>query len=376
MKRILLFCLLAFNLASCAPRVLRKTIEITKELPPLEDSTEVTVYEMGDNAPEHSEIIGAIALSQKSDWNTALEAAKKEARAVGGNGLEIQSFIYPTKELSIQSFTAAILNIDDSIAPIEHNPYDKADFNDHIVTKENDTIPCKVIYDQNKHNGFIMLIYDYDNFGYAKLLRIDKNDLLSYHVDDPEALAERQRKYSGAIIHKKVFTVQLTADCGISSNGGDGGYLLGGKIRFQSNHKFTLGFNYDYYNIPGNHFIAGSVGFSGVALSRPRHRTPLEQILDCGCDEEREVMAKKRYFVDFFVGYYIDNRYTYPENGLGIGIGIALAYDHMITDHFGIGIELSGYPVIERHRYNIFERYHYSVDYVNLNLKGGIHYYF
>ncbi len=69
MKRFLLFGLLAFSLASCAPRVMNKTIikEITKKLPPLEDTTEVTVYELGDNAPEHSEIIGAIALSQKSD---------------------------------------------------------------------------------------------------------------------------------------------------------------------------------------------------------------------------------------------------------------------------------------------------------------------
>jgi hypothetical protein len=370
MKRFLLFGLLAFSLASCAPRVMNKTIikEITKKLPPLEDTTEVTVYELGDNAPEHSEIIGAIALSQKSDWKTALEIAKKEARAVGGNGLEIQSFIYPTKELSIQRLTAAILNINDSIAPIERSPFDKTDFNDLIVTKENDTIPCKIIYDQNKRNGFIILVYDYNNFGYVKSLRIDKNDLLSYHVEDPEALAERQKRINRGVIHKKVFTVQMVADCGLPSNGGDGGYLLGGKIRFQSNYKFTLGVNYDYFTIPGNHFIAGSVGLSGVSLSRPQ-RTRLEQILDCGCDEEREIMAKNRYFVDFFVGYYIDNRYTYPKKGLGIGI--ALAYDRMITDHFGIGIDLSVYPIINMSKFGYL-----SADYTTLNLKTGIRYYF
>ena len=368
MKRILLFCLLAFSLASCAPRVLRKTIEITKELPPLEDTTKVTVYEMGDNAPEHSEIIGAIALSQKSDWKTALEIAKKEARAVGGNGLEIQSFIYPTKELSIQSFTAAILNIDDSIAPTEHSSFDKTYFNDYIVTKENDTIPCKIIYDQNKRDGFIMLIYDYNHFGYAKSLRIDKNDLLSYHVEDPEALAERQKRISRGVIHKKVFTVQMAADCGLPSNGGDGGFLLGGKIRFQSNHKFTLGVNYDYITKTGSHFIAGSIGLSGVSLSRLRQRTQLEQILDCGCDEEREILVKNRFFADLIIGYYIDYRYITPSKG--IGVGCALGYDYMITDHLGIGIEFSGYPIIQMSRYGYL-----SVDYVNLNLKAGLRYY-
>ena len=80
-------------------------------------------------------------------------------------------------------------------------------------------------------------------------------------------------------------------------------------------------------------------------------------------------MAKNRYFVDFFVGYYIDNRYTYPKKGLGIGI--ALAYDRMITDHFGIGIDLSVYPIINMSKFGYL-----SADYTTLNLKTGIRYYF
>lgn len=338
--------------------------EITKPLPPLDDSAEVTVYDSGDIVPEHSEIIGGVAVSHNGTWEATLENAKKEARAAGGNGLEIQMHIYPAKHLPYQGLTAAILNINDSIVPSEPEPFDKVDFNDYIVTKDNDTVPCLIVFE---NQGLIGLVYGYNKLGYSKSMRVNKSDILSYHIDDPDGLSERQKKNTRNIIHKKVFTVQFAADLGLSSNGGKTSPLVAGKIRFQSNHKFNLGVNYDYFTRPGSHFIAASFGFSGVPLSGRESRTPLESILDCGCDTEREVLAKNRFFLDFFVGYHINH--TFDETYHGLGIGCALGYDRMISEHFGLGFEINCYPVIERHYHS------YGVDYANFNLKAGLRYY-
>lgn len=358
-----------FLLSSCAPPVMKS---ITGQLPPLEENADVTVYKMGDTVPEHSEVIGGILVRLNSDWNTLLETAKKEARAMGGNGLELQTYFYPSEEPTFHVITAGILNINDSLVLAEPEPFDRVDFNDYFVTKDNDTIPCLIFQDKNKSDGFIDLVFGYNRLGNPKALRINKKDLISYHVDDPNALEDRQKKSTKVFIHQKLFTVQFAVDCGLQNYFDPPiAYLMSGKIRFQSNHKLTFGVNYDYSNKPGetrpgNHFIAGSIGFSGVSFSRPK-RTQLDQILGCGCDQEREPMINNRYYLDFLVGYYIGNQLF---GNSYLGIGCAIGYDRMISNHFGIGIELSGYPITTKTLYG-----GYSTQTVVFNLKTGLRYY-
>ena len=372
-------CLLAFQatvlilgLVSCSSMGQITEIEITKPLPPLDKNVEITVYNIDDTIPEHSEMIGWIAIKLKGDWETALEMAKQNARTAGGNGLEIRSQIYPSEKKSYQSLCASILNINDTIEPTKPYVFDKTEFKDYIITNGNDTIPCLIYHYTNRRNSYIGLVYDHNRFGYSKTFQINKKELLSYHIDNPNALEERQKKSSKTFIHQKLFTVQFAVDCGLQYYFDPPiSYLMSGKIRFQSNHKFTFGVNYDYSNKPrdpkpGNHFIAGSIGFSGVSFSRPK-RTQLDQILGCGCDKEREPMINNRYYLDFLVGYYIGNQLF---GNSYLGIGCAIGYDHMISNHFGIGIELSGYPITTKTDYKA-----YSTHTVVFNLKTGLRYY-
>ena len=84
------FCtifILAFGLCSCSPKVHK---HIIKEMHPVGNDTEVTVYGIGDVVPENAEVIGNVSVldggfTSHCDWETVLETAKQEVRAVSFN---------------------------------------------------------------------------------------------------------------------------------------------------------------------------------------------------------------------------------------------------------------------------------------------------
>ena len=93
MKRLALFALAlaVVCLCSCSPKVHK---HIIKEMHPVSNETEVTVYGIGDVVPENAEVIGNVSVmdggfTTHCDWETVLETAKQEVRAAGGNGIEI-----------------------------------------------------------------------------------------------------------------------------------------------------------------------------------------------------------------------------------------------------------------------------------------------
>ena len=95
--KICTFIILAFGLCSCSPKVHK---HIIKEMRPVGNDAEVTVYGIGDVVPENAEVIGNVTVSDGGftthcDWETVLETAKQEVRAAGGNGIEIVQHSYP-----------------------------------------------------------------------------------------------------------------------------------------------------------------------------------------------------------------------------------------------------------------------------------------
>lgn len=92
MKKALLFlCALAVCFCSCSPKIHK---QITKPLPPLDATSEVTVYDLSQVVPENAEVIGNVSVvdggfTSRCDWEAVIEAAKQEARSAGGNGIEI-----------------------------------------------------------------------------------------------------------------------------------------------------------------------------------------------------------------------------------------------------------------------------------------------
>lgn len=390
MKRILFISILALCVASCSPGVMKN---ITKQLPPLEESAEVTVYEMGDSIPENAEVLGGIAYARKSDWETVLETAKKTARAAGGNGLEIQMHIFPSQEHPIHGISAFILNVDDNIKPAKPVSFDRVDFHDYIVKKEGDTIPCSIIYESDNDIAFN---YGYNNQGYRKTISMPKSDLLSYHITDPEALAEQQKR------NAKSFDIQFAVDGGYYLHLDNGiqnninyshfskGFIGTCDMRFNIKNGSTLGVHYGYNNGKGwtyynygyghghninnqesTHFIAGSIGFITSYLS---NRQKLNFLLDGGC-EIKPSMIKYRLSMNVLLGYLF-----YREVGEGIlsggtlGIGGKCGYDYMITEHIGLGLGWGFTMGIPFKATNETETR--TIKPMQVDLTAGIHYYF
>ena len=389
MKRILLFSIFAFIFSSCAPALMK---DITKQLPPLEESAEVSVFEMGDTVPENAEVLGGIAFARNSDWETVLETAKKTARAAGGNGLEIQMHIFPSQKQPIHGISAFILNVDNNIKHAKPVSFDRVDFHDYIVKKEGDTIPCSIIYESDNDIAFN---YGYNNQGYRKTISTPKSDLLSYHITDPEALAEQQKRKA------KSFDIQFAVDGGYYLNVENGvqnnynyshfskGFIGTGDVRFNIKNGSTLGLHYSYNNGKGwtyynygyhghnfnnqecTHFIAGSIGLITSYLS---NHQKLNFLLDGGC-EIKPSMIKHRLSMNVLLGYLF-----YREEGEHIlsggtfGIGGNCGYDYMVTEHIGLGIGWGftmGIPFKATNEVETRE-----IKPMQFDLTAGIHYYF
>lgn len=372
MKKILLHCTLAILLSSCASLYMKN---ITKQLPPLEDDAEVTVYELGDTVPEHSEVLGGICFSNNSDWDSMLEIAKKEARAAGGNGLEIQMKYHYT-------ISAFILNINDSIAPTLPAKLEKMDFNDYIVTKGGDTIHGAIV---NEKTDYITLVHGYNRQGYRKTTSSFKSQLLSYHIEDPVTLAKQQRKWTR--LYDCMFAVDMNASQLFKYiNGGEKTIACSSDVRFLLKTATTLGTHYRYYykddrfwnGITQTHFIGGSIGVTIPYVIK------LDYYLDGGFDL-KPTQIKHWVSANFMFGvflYKVEIEKGNPDyycNVLGHswGIGGNLGYDYLLTDHFSIGATVGFIIGNEFYTEVNSDHYHYGVAITPIycDFSAGLRYY-
>lgn len=339
MKKILYLSILAISLTSCSG--IRSNI--TKRLPPLDDSTEVMVFDTRDTVPENAEVLGGLFTTLPSqNWETKLENIKSTVRAAGGNGLEIQMHAYPNKEEKTgHVISAFILNINDSIEPVPPVAFAPMVFHDYVVMLNGDTIPCFIA---DEKDNSILFVHGYNTQGYRKSISLPKSELISYHIEDPEALALTQYNKN-----KKLFTTQIAID---------GGYTAGATFAFAANVRFsrkktvdppeysysTIGLHYDHSSNQ-THFIAGSIGILGYP-SNPDQI--MDFYLDGACNFPK-ISKKRTMYLDFLLGYvnYEDTKWGQwgPQlvNRHAIGIGFNEGFDFMISDHFYWGFQWYGY---------------------------------
>ena len=368
MKRILLFSIFAFIFSSCAPALMK---DITKQLPPLDDSVEVTIYEMGDTVPERSEVLGGLCISstRPADGEAIFEKAKKVARAAGGNALEVQFRVYPNQDgRGGNLISAFILNVDDKVKPTQPKTFKKEDFNDFVVMKDGDTIPGLIVFESE---SYLQVVYGYERRGNRKAISLPKSDIRSYHIEDSTVIERYKQK-------NKLFNMIVSVNGGYSLNVGTGfldgnysshsskGFTGFGDVRFNTNNGATLGLHYGYYNLEGTthfsghnysnsghtedchqqlHFIAGSFGLNTPIISK---RQRLNCLLDGGCEIQPSMIKHWLYYYLLF-GYlsyheeesYLDN--TCILSGGTLGAGGYCGYDYLITEHLSLGI---GYGMI------------------------------
>ena len=369
--------ILSFSLASCAGPVMKN---LSKQLPPLENDAEVVVYDRGDTVPEHSEILGGIAFIRNTDWETLLETAKKEARAAGGNGIEIQLQVngYPRQDRrKAHLLSAFILNVNDSIEPSQPTPFEKNVFQDYVVMKEGDTIPCSIVFESKSHLQFV---HGYERHGNRKAMSLPKTDLVSYHLEDPEALNKKQKE-------RRLCDDQVGVDCGYSfpSN-----FSVSANARFvQDNDYSTIGIHYDYSTTFNSHILAGSFGIIGAKAKRRTANQLLDVYLDGGI-ESPKINPRHRFYFDFLVGLffgeiehsYWNNSYSehiHAKTKSGVGVGLDGGYDYMLSEHLGIGIalyEFFGIPILGtvNGEVEVCNSKYYPLGTIELN--AGLRYYF
>lgn len=394
MKKILFLLALALGFASCSPVVHKK---ISKPMTPQENTVEVAVFEVNEMVPENAEIIGEIVIKDAGfatncGWEAILEKAKTEVRAAGGNGLEILQHVYPNPWTSpCHQIFAHILNISDDIKPTELSEKAKAYFHDYIILNEGDTTQCNIIDETNDYLTFI-----YERQGVARRASLPKDRIISYHIDDPVALAELQYQRN-----KKQFIVRFGLDGGYAfrtAKIADGystdykdylwdlsrGPVLDANVRFNIKNMYSIGVHFDRfmssnsayfyaYDEMGNYhegLVSDNVAINFIAVSAGYFAT---------------FNQKHRLFAEYLLGYmnYIDKgmEFEKPMNIKGgtVGMGVAIDYDYMISEHIGIGARVSyNNGVISKMNINGTEQ-----DLVNakeglqrVNFKAGIRYYF
>ena len=392
MKKILFFIVLALGFASCSPMVQK---QIIKPLAPLDNTTEVSVYDLGEVVPSCAEIIGRgrvqIGFGSRCDWERILETAKTTSRNAGGNGIEIIQHSYPGEIDFCHIIVAEILNIDPNNEPVELSEEAKQNFHDYVVLKEGDTTRCTITDETNSNLSFI-----YEGQGVKRWASLSKDKILAYYIDDPVALADLQYQRN-----KKVFHVRFGFDGGYafrtarlpkdaSSDYKDylrklsRGPVLGANLRIDIDKMYTIGIHYDRfmsnnsalfyaYDEGGNYFegelsddyainfFAASAGYQMISTNE-----------------------KHRFFFDFLLGYmnYHNNNWEmgqqYIMDGASIGMGMAVDYDYMLSKHVAIGAGVSYYSAVLSKVY--INGYEYDLGQSKeglqrLNLKAGIRFY-
>lgn len=391
--------ILAFGLCSCSPKVHK---HIIKEMHPVGNDTEVTVYGIGDVVPENAEVIGNVSVldggfTSHCDWETVLETAKQEARAAGGNGIEIVQHSYPGQNgSSCHQITAYMLNISDDVEPVAPSESAQEEFHDYVVMKDGDTIPCRVT---DKTNNTITFLYERN--GIRRLSSLPMTDVPHYYIDDPVELANRK-----AESQKKDYNVQIALNGGYAfrtakfSNDISGDYKdylkklmqgpdYGASIRFNIKNGITLGLHYDRfsssnaayvytYDDEGNYYEGNvsnihTLTFIGVSL---------------GALTANSQNGKHMLNVEGLAGYlgYKDSAeefgYKYTLTGQTFGLGLGMGYDYRLTQHIAIGAEASYYiGALSKVTYDDGTRKE-VIDLCNskeglqrFNIKGGIRFY-
>ena len=401
MKRLVLFAmaLVTIGMCSCSPKVHK---HIIKDMRPVDNDTEVTVYGIGDVVPENAEVIGNVSVvdggfTTHCDWETVLETAKQEVRAAGGNGIEIVQHSYPGQNGSnCHQIAAYMLNISDDIEPVALSETAKENFHDYVVMKEGDTIPCLVTDKTDKSITFL-----YERNGIRRLIRLPLTEVPHYHIDDPVQLANRKAERN-----KKEYNVQIALNGGYAfrtakfSNDISGDYKdylrklmqgpdYGASIRFNITNGVTFGLHYDRfsssnagyfytYDDEGNYyegpvsdihsitFIGVSFGALTASTRNGKHMLNLEALAG--------YMGYKDSAEEF------DHRYTLAGHTFGLGLGFG--YDYRITQHIAIGAEASYYigalskvTYDDGTRKEVIDLGNSKEGLQRFNIKGGIRFY-
>ena len=328
MKRILFISLFFLCFTSCAPRVIK---DIAIKYPPLDNTSEVSVFEIGDDVPENAEVLGGIAILEgfaARNWEHLLEKAKKEVRAVGGNGLEIQTHIYPYSDgNNYHQIAAYILDIDNNYKPAEPAVIIDEVFNDYVVMHEDDTIPC-IIADES--DASILFVYDYERQGNRRTVWIPKDDLVSYHIEDTASLVVTQQG------KRKPITTRFAIVGGYCPT--FKGFAYAGKVNLITK-SMALGVTYNRFfgnrseNIQ-NHIIAGSIGYRKDFLSNQKL---LDCLLDGACNLHKLNDQNQWFTFELLFGCEILKNKVYPLTGCDI------TYDLMLTKHLGFDVGASLY---------------------------------
>lgn len=136
-KTYLTNILIVLGFFSCNPKI--NTTIINKQ-PALEDNAQVFVYEKKEAVPNEHQILGQVyvgdtGFSTNCSLPVVMDAAKKEARKIGGNSLLITQHLTPNLMSSCHRINANILSVSNELRP----KIDKELVIDNIPTKEEST---------------------------------------------------------------------------------------------------------------------------------------------------------------------------------------------------------------------------------------------
>lgn len=364
-KLVFLFSIISV-LCSCSPRVHK---QIIKQMPSADQQAKVTVYYVGDTVPENAEVIGAITVAGNETgvncgWEAVIETANQEVRKAGGNGLEITKHLFPGQNgYPCHQIAGYILWIDDERGPIELSEMAKKAFQDMVVTKAGDTLPCQIIDVSQTHITFL-----YERNGISRLNNSSIAGFQSYYIKDQQAYNER-RKEAKENEAKKKYHVQFAFNGGWSLrtasfpkniSGDYKNYLkklsnapdFGASMRININEGFNIGFHFDRYSRSNQGYFQGYVDENYVEGIISNHHTidfyaVSLGLLSCANNNWRHMLN-----TEFYIGYmgYKDKAeefgLNYTLSGKTIGFGVGFGYDYRLTKNVAIGAELSYYQGI------------------------------
>lgn len=361
MKKSLIFALVLVAISIMQSCSLKVHKHIIKEMHPIPNDSEVTVYDIGVVIPENAVVIGDVAVLDRGtttqcDWETVIATAKQEAREAGGNGIEILQHSKPGQNGSgCHQIIAYILNISDDNEPAELSEAAKEEFHDYVVMKDGDTIPCRITDNANNSISFI-----YERNGVRRFSRLATSDLQTYYINDPVELA-RQKAES----EKKEYHIQFALNGGYAfrtarfSNDISGDYKdylrklshgpdFGASLRINLTDGFTLGLQYDRFS-KSQQAVGYTYDDEGNYYEGNISNTHTITFIGASFGALSSYSRNRKHFlcVDLLAGYleYEDNAeefgLSYKLTGKTLGYGVGFGYDYRITKHIAIGAELS-----------------------------------
>ena len=218
-------------------------------------------------------------------------------------------------------------------------------------------------------------------------MSLPKQDLLSYHIDDPIAFKKIQQE-------RKLFNGQIAVDGGFSV---PRGFSVAASARFvRKNAISSYGIHYNYSSTLNSHVLAGSLGLIGAFLKQKTRDQILESYLD-GAVVPPEYNKRHRFYCDFLYGFYYltvnsgywsnsyngwtsnNSEYYYIKDTAGLCVGLDWGYDFMLTKHLGIGLamyEFIGIPLLGTvNGETEFSNSHLS-PFAAMEFNAGLRYYF